>query len=154
MNIRGGSSANGRRDINTASQYGLRGILAWEPDDRWKFPLLGATQRTEDDDIAYADNYDGRLEHGDSPRASPGKSGYDLANLSIERRFDWGALISQTSYVKKRFEIFIEASRALGGLLPLLAGANDNHSKGFTQELRAVSAPGDGPWRRLLGGFY
>ncbi len=145
---------NGRSDINTTSQYGLRGILAWEPDDRWKFSLLGAIQRTEDDDIAYADNYDGRLEHGDSPRASPGKSGYDLANLSIERRFDWGDLISQTSYVEKRFEIFLEASRALGGLLPLLAGASDNHSKGFTQELRAVSAPSDGPWKWLLGGFY
>ncbi|HEY0915490.1 MAG TPA: TonB-dependent receptor [Solimonas sp.] len=145
---------NDRHDINTASQYGLRGILAWQPDDRWKISLLGATQRTEENDIAYADNYDGRLAHGDSPRPSPSKSAYNLANLSVERSFDWGEVISQTSYVEKQFEIFLEASRALGGLLPLLAGATDNHSEGITQELRLVSAPGDGPWKWLLGAFY
>ncbi len=145
---------NDKRDVNSASQQGLRAILGWEPSERWKISLMGATQKTKDDDIAYSDYYDGRLEHRTSPRPSPAESSYTLANLSIEREFGWGSLISQTSYVEKDFDIFLEASRATGGQLPLLAGADDNHSKSAIQELRAVSSPGDGPWKWLAGAFY
>ncbi|WP_166250715.1 TonB-dependent receptor [Solimonas terrae] len=145
---------NDRRDVNSALQYGLRGILAWQPDERWKISLMGAMQRTDDYDLSYADNPDGRLEHGNSPRPSPGESRYVLGNLAIERDFDWGDVISQTSYVQKNFNIFLEASRAVGGQLPLLSGADDNHSKSVIQELRAVSAPDDGPWKWLAGAFY
>ena len=145
---------NGKRDVNSGSQYGLRGTVAWVPDDQWKISLMGALQRTQEDDLAYADNYDGKLEHGDSPRPSPSKAQYALGNLTVERAFDWGDLTSQTAYVEKQFDIFLEASRALGGQLPLLAGADDNHSEVFTQEIRAVSAPGDGPWKWLVGAFY
>ena len=149
---------NDERDVNSASQYGIRGILAWEPDDRWKISLLGATQSTEEDDVAYTDYYDGRLERRSSPRPSPSEARYSLANLALERSFDWGTLLSQTSYVKKEFEIFLEASRVSAGVTdsppPLLAGADDNHSKSIVQELRAVSAPGDGPWKWLAGAFY
>ncbi|HET8881264.1 MAG TPA: TonB-dependent receptor, partial [Solimonas sp.] len=47
-----------------------------------------------------------------------------------------------------------DASRAVGGLLPVLGGADTNKSHGITQELRAVSAPGDSPWKWLAGAFY
>ncbi len=145
---------NDKRDVNSSSQHGLRAILGWEPGERWKISLMGATQKTNDDDLAYSDYYDGRLEHRTSPRPSPGESSYSLANLSVEREFDWGSLISQTSYVEKDFDIFLEASRATGGQLPLLAGADDNHSRSVIQELRAVSSPGNGPWKWLAGAFY
>lgn len=149
---------NEKRDVNTLSQYGLRGILAWEPDERWRISLLGATQSTKEDDIAFTDYYDGRLERTSSARPSPSEAEYSLANLSIEREFDWGSLLSQTSYVDKQFDVFVDASRITSGVTnsppPLLAIVDDNHSKSIVQELRAVSSPGDGPWKWLAGAFY
>ena len=145
---------NDKSDINTLQQYGYRAMLTWLPAEQWKVSLAAAIQHTTEDDISYTDNYDGDLSHGDSPRPSPGESSYKLGSLNIERSFEWGDLVSQTSYFEKRFDIFLEASRALGGVLPLLAGSNANRSDGMTQELRAVSAPGDSPWRWLAGAFY
>nr|WP_301334206.1 TonB-dependent receptor [Solimonas sp. SE-A11] len=145
---------NDRKDVNKLEQYGYRAMMTWLPSDQWKVSLTAATQHTTEDDIPYTDNYDGQLSHGDSPRPSPGESSYTLGSLTIERSFDWGELLSQTSYFEKQFDIFLEASRAVGGFLPLLAGSNANRSDGMTQELRAVSAPGDSPWRWLAGAFY
>src|SRR3546814_5334165 len=115
--------------------------------DRWTVGRLATTQKTHENDLAYTDNYDGQLSHGDSPRPSPAVYSYTLGSLNIQREFDWGDLISQTSYQEKQYNVFLEASRALGGVLPLLAGADANKSHGFTQELRAVSAPSDSPWK-------
>ncbi|MES2489717.1 MAG: TonB-dependent receptor [Pseudomonadota bacterium] len=146
--------ADGKPDVNTLEQYGLRAALRWEPTEQWKIGLMATTQSTRYDDLSYADNYDGNLQHGDSPRASPAKSSYSLGSLNIEREFDWGSVISQTSYFEKKYETFLEASRAIGGLAPILAGADDNHSEGITQELRLVSAPSDSPWKWLAGAFF
>ena len=146
--------ADGKPDVNTLEQYGIRAALAWQPTEQWKIGLMATKQETTNDDLAYADNYDGNLQHGDSPRASPAKSSYTLGSLNIEREFDWGSVISQTSYFEKKFETFLEASRALGGIAPILAGADDNHSEGITQELRLVSAPSDSPWKWLAGAFF
>lgn len=146
--------AGGKPDVNTLEQYGFRGAVTWLPADRWMIGLMATTQHTQEDDLSYTDNYDGQLSHSNSPRASPAVYSYTLANLNIQREFDWGDLISQTSYVQKRYNVFLEASRALGGVLPLLAGADDNKSHGVTQELRAVSAPSDSPWKWLAGAFY
>ena len=145
---------DGKPDVNTLEQYGFRAAVAWQPSDQWKIGLMATTQHTRYDDLAYADNYDGNLQHGDAPRASPAKASYALGSLNIEREFDWGSVISQTSYFEKKYETFLEASRAIGGLLPILAGADDNHSEGMTQEIRLVSAPSDSPWKWLAGAFY
>jgi iron complex outermembrane receptor protein len=145
---------NDTADINTLEQYGIRGMGTWMPTDRWTLSLTVATQHTTEADIPYTDNYDGDLSHGDSPRPSPSESRYTLASLGIERGFQWGDLISQTSYFEKQFDIFLEASRAVSGPLPLLAGSNASRTHGMTQELRAVSALGDSPWKWLAGAFY
>ncbi len=145
---------NDKADVNTLQQYGFRGMGTWLPTDQWKLSFAIATQHTTEDDIPYTDNYDGQLSHGDSPRPSPAESSYTLASLGIERSFGWGDLISQTSYFEKQFDVFLEASRALGGVLPLLAASNTNRSDGMTQEFRAVSSSGDSPWRWLAGAFY
>lgn len=149
---------NNKRDVNSSSQYGLRGIAAWEPSERWKISFMGATQHTHEADVSYSDYYDGRLERTSSARPSPGDSQYTLANLTVQRSFDWADLISQTSYIKKKFQIFLDASRITSGVTnsppPLLGGADDNHSRSIVQEIRAVSAPSDGPWKWLAGAFY
>ncbi|HEY1076369.1 MAG TPA: TonB-dependent receptor [Fontimonas sp.] len=141
-------------DVNTLEQYGLRGALTWMPAEYWKVSLMAATQHTEEADIPYTDNYDGDLSHNDASRPSPAEYSYSLATLGIEREFEWGTLLSQTSYFEKKFDIFVDASRAIGGVLPLLGAADYNRSDGFTQEIRAVSAPGDSPWKWLAGAFY
>jgi iron complex outermembrane receptor protein len=146
--------ADGKKDVNTLEQYGVRGELTWLPADNWKVALMGTTQHTREDDLAYTSNYDGQLEHSDSPRASPAVYQYTLGSLNIDRTFDWADLISQTSYTEKKYNIFLEASRALGGIAPLLAGADANHSDGITQEFRLVSAPSESPWKWLAGAYY
>ena len=144
----------GKPDVNTLGQYGFRGELTWLPAEYWKIALMATTQHTNDDDLSYTSNYNGQLQHSDSPRPSPAKSSYTLGSLNIEREFDWGTVISQSSYFQKKFNIFLEASRAATGVLPILAGADANHSKGMTQEFRLVSTPGDSPWKWLAGAFY
>src|SRR3546814_15675626 len=66
-------------------QYGFRGALTWLPADRWTVGLLATTQKTHENDLAYTDNYDGQLSHGDSPRPSPAVYSYTLGR-SEERR--------------------------------------------------------------------
>jgi iron complex outermembrane receptor protein len=149
------NTQTGKKDINSASQYGVRGMLAWQPDENWKISLLGTTQKLKQDDIAFTDNFDGQLQRGNTPRPSPTESTYSLGNLGIERSFGWGDVISQTSYFQKKFDAFLDASRAaLGGTVPLLSAVDHNTSKGFSQEFRVVSAPGDSPWKWLAGAFY
>ena len=142
-------------DVNSASQYGLRGILAWEPAEFWKVSLIGARQHTKQDDVGFTDNYDGRLERDNTPRASTVKSTYNLGNLAVERETPWATLISQTSWIQKKYDAFLDTSRiALEGQVPLLAVAGYNKSEGWAQELRAVSALGDSPWKWLAGAFW
>lgn len=149
------NTATHQSDINSASQYGVRAMAAWQPNDDWKISLMGVTQHTLQRDVAFTDNFDGRLQRGNTPRSSPTESTYTLGDLGIERSFEWGSLISDTAYFKKKFDAFLDSSRiALGGQLPLLAAADANHSSGVTQELRAVSAPSDSPWKWLAGAFY
>lgn len=155
------SRSNGKPDVNTLSQYGFRGALAWQPNEDWKISLLGATQHTNEDDISYTENYNGQLEHDTAPRPSPAQSVYTLGALTVERSFDWATLTSQTSYFKKKYNVSLDASRIIGGLLPqvagqvpLIGGADDNHSQGVTQEFRLASVPGDSPWKWLAGAFY
>lgn len=146
--------AGGKPDVNTLEQDGVRGSLTWLPAERWSVGLVGTMQKTYDNDLAYTDNYEGRLEHSNSPRPSPAVYSYALGTLSVQRELDWGQLISQTSYLEKKFNIFLEASRALGGFVPILAAADDNHSNGITQELRLLYSPRQSPWKALVGAFY
>lgn len=150
-------TATGKKDVNSLKQYGFRGALTWLPAEHWKVGLLATTQHTRENDLSYTTNYNGDLEHGDAARPSPAKYSYSLGSFNVDREFDWATLTSQTSYFEKKFNIFLDASRAVhdaNGMLPLLAGADDNHSKGITQEFRLVSAPSKSPWKWLAGVFY
>ena len=146
---------SGKKDVNRGEQYGFRGAVAWRPDDDWKISLLGQLQRTQIEDIATSDNFDGRLERSNTPRPSPSESRYYLGNLAIERAFSWGNLVSQTSYTDKDFGTYLDASRTAGGGMTALLGAADtNHSEAFSQELRVVSPTSESPWKYLAGAFY
>jgi iron complex outermembrane receptor protein len=149
------NTQTGKSDINSATQYGVRAMLAWVPDENWKITLLGTTQKLKQDDVAFTDNFDGKLQRGNTPRPSPTDSEYTLGNLGITRSFEWGDLISQTSYFEKQFDAYLDSSRiALGGAVPLLSAVDHNRSNGVSQEFRAVSAPSESPWKWLVGAFY
>ncbi|WP_241696032.1 TonB-dependent receptor [Solimonas terrae] len=149
------NSFTGERDVNSLTQYGLRGIVAWKPSEDWKISLLGTTQKTTQDDVAFADNRDGKLQRGNTPRPSPSESIYSLGNIAVEGSLPWADLVSQTSVFKKQFDVFIDSSRiALGGHVPLLSAVDHSQSHGFSQELRLLSAPSDSPWKWLVGAFY
>lgn len=144
-----------QRDVNSASQYGVRGIAAWKPAENWKISLLGTAQHMTENDVAFTDNYDGKLRRDNTPRPSPVESSYSLGNLSIEGELSWATFVSQTAVSEKQFDAFLDSSRILlQGHVPLLAVVDHADSHGFSQELRLVSADGDSPWKWLTGAFY
>ncbi|HEY1077546.1 MAG TPA: TonB-dependent receptor, partial [Fontimonas sp.] len=147
---------SGKRDVNQTDQYGWRAMLGWHPDSDWRVSLMLVGQHTLQNDVAFTNNGDGRLERSTTPRPSPVETDYKLANLGIERAFEWADLISQTSVFEKEYQAFLESSRIVpGGQIPILGIAGYNHSNAFVQELRLVSADdGDSPWKWLGGLFY
>lgn len=145
---------SGKKDVNSSKQYGFRGAVAWRPNDDWKISLLGMTQRTSINDLGITDNFNGQLSRGNTPRQSPGKNHYSLANLGIEHEFSWATFVSQTSYFKKGVESFIDGSRiALDGQVPLLGAATFNKSSGYSQEFRLVSPDDGSKWKWIAGAF-
>ena len=143
-------------DVNELDQQGLRGILAWQPSEQWHAALTYAWQHTEHADFAIADNADGRLSTDNRPRHSTADIEYSLADLVIKRRFDWGELVSDTSYVDKSLQSYFDASSRLpgGGQSIFRAGQPDQSaSETWSQELRLVSADEGSPWIWTVGAF-
>ena len=145
----------GKSDVNQAEQYGFRAMLAWHPAEEWTLSLLGLSQYFKQDDVAFTSNFDGELERSNTNRPSPIESRYNLVSLGVERTFEWGDVVSQTSMVEKEFDAFLDASRAaLGGQFPVLVAVGSNQSEAFTQEFRVVSPANGSPWKWLGGAFY
>ena len=143
-------------DVNEVTQQGLRGILAWEPSEDWRTALTYAWQRTEQADFPIADNLDGRLNTDNRPRHSTADIEYSLVDLVVARRFSWGELISDTSYVDKSVQTYFDASSRLpgDGEGALRAGQPDQSaSDTWAQELRLVSEDTGSPWIWTIGAF-
>ena len=143
-------------DANSIGQDGYRAMLGWEPSEAWKINLMLVGQQSHQDDVAFTNNNSGRLERTVTPRTSPVDTDYRLANLGIVYELEWADVVSQTSFVDKEYEAFLDTSRLLlQGAVPLLAAAGYNESQAFVQEVRLVSAstPED-DWKWLVGAFY
>mgnify|MGYP003624234993 CR=1 FL=1 len=135
---------NNVKDVNTLEQNGMRGILAWKPNDKSHLGLMYAKQVTNSDDSAVANNTDGDLSHNDRPKASPSHSEYELLDLKMNYDFDTFSFVSDSSYLYKystsRNDISVNLDPTDQGMLPLLELLEPGtESKAYSQEFRLVS---------------
>ncbi|MFT3754538.1 MAG: TonB-dependent receptor [Pseudoxanthomonas sp.] len=149
----------GKKDANQGTQHGFRGILAVQPDDALDIRLTYAYQKTDRDDSASADNFDGILLQRTHALTSPSSQKYHLGNLSIS--YDLGAFrfVSETSAIYKRYHAVGESSGnliplSMIGNQPLVIGPGDEQSDTYSQEFRLVSNDGpDSDWSWIVGVF-
>jgi outer membrane receptor protein involved in Fe transport len=131
---------SGALNVNKTDQWGLRGMLGWQPLSRLKVSGMFIEQHTHIADYSFVDNPDGQLQRSDTPRPSPSDTRYNLENLGFNYSFDWADFVSQTSRTSKSWQAFLDESRlAAGGQLPAVLIAIDNHSSALTQEFRLAS---------------
>ncbi len=146
------------QDVDTGRTLAGRALLRWEPLDVLGVNLSYVRQNTRHDDEGFADNRDGRLERGNTPDANPRESFYDFATLGLEYHFGWASLVSESAFVRKRFDQDTDISRTFSG--------NDTSTRSvdtfiffdsdtLSQELRLVSEPGAlGAWSFVAGLFW
>lgn len=139
-------NANAEND-NKTHQNGFRGILALRPFSALDVSAMYIIQNTRVADLPVADNPSGQFSRDDTPRMSPNRAQYNIANLGLTLHLDWADLISQSSRTGKRYHSFNDVSRELNGQIPLLSAPDDNRSSALTQEIRLAS-PND-PARRF-----
>ncbi|PTU31853.1 TonB-dependent receptor [Stenotrophobium rhamnosiphilum] len=149
------------KDINKLEQTGLRGALAWKPNDAWDIKLLYIYQTMSADDYGFADNTEGRLSRGTTPIASPTDNKFQLGNFSVNYAFDWATVTSDTAVIKKSVIFEKDQTRVLdpGNLLTMLGITGlqidtVNETKTATQEFRLTSpTDSDSPWKWATGVF-
>ncbi len=151
-------TGRGLKDVDTGETLAGRALLRWEPLDGLGVNLSYVRQNTQHDDEGFADNRDGRLERGNTPDANPRESFYDFATLGLEYAFGWATLVSESAFVRKRFDQDTDISRTFTG--------NDTSERSVdtfiffdsdtvSQELRLVSEPGAlGSWSFVAGLFW
>lgn len=141
----------GEKNINRSTVNGGRVALRVVPNDRLTIDLSGWLQKNSDhgrglDEGGYARTYL-------SPEGS--NQEFNLSNLTVTGDFDWGSVVSSTSY----FDMDILNRWALDKTLELFAPelhyalADTTRINALTQEVRAVS-DNDGPLKWLVGAYY
>jgi len=138
-------------DVDRRGQESGRALLRWELSNRISANAMYLRQRSRMDDLSFASNREGRLERTTTSGPSDQRSQFDLADVSLGYRFDWGQLTSTSSRVTKEFDSTAEVSRVLGAPTPdnSVRLADFQAVTSAMQELRLVSDPGE--WEWLLG---
>jgi iron complex outermembrane receptor protein len=150
-------TGRGLEDVNEVSQYGVRGLAAWQLTDRAALSLMVLRQDTEFADDGFADNRDGRLTRDNTPLPNPKTSVYELANAALRYDFELLSLALEGATVVKHFGEQPDISRLATGeastsTVPTRIFFNSDTN---SVELRATSPDGaDGPWSWVAGAFW
>ncbi len=136
------------KDVDATHQRSYRGMLRWQPNNRWTVDFLYLRQSSEQDDLASADNTRGDLTRNTTAGESQNDTDFDVATLELRYDFSPGTLVSVTSRINKSLDQNIDGTRAVSpdfdDSVRVLAVQDVN---GVSQELRWVSA--DDGERRL-----
>lgn len=132
-------------DVNDIRQTGMRALMTFVPDDRWRISAMAIEQRTRFADMAFVNNRQGDLERDNTPRKSPVSNRYNLELLDIGYEFERFTFTSQTSHTSKQYSAFVDQSSRIIAHRPppLLAAIVDNSTKSYMQEFRLTSNPGE-----------
>jgi len=149
----------GRKDVNSTDQAAARAILSFEPSDSLEMKVTYAWQKTDLDDLPVTDNRNGDLTVSNKPRSSPSRRAYDLTALSIRDDLNWASFVSESAYVQKRSNNYVDASSRVEPpppfpQEPLEAQLTRTRSETWSQEFRLVSSESpDSAWRWVAGVF-
>lgn len=141
------------KDVNSLDQDGVRGQLFWLPGERSELRLTWQEQQTEIHDTSATDNFEGRLENGQTPRASTQSNEYTFANLGFTYGLRFFDVVAEVAEIQKDYVNRSDLSRIVDGSIESLQTDIVNYSETRSAELRLVSTH-EGPWQWIFGGFY
>ena len=153
-------NANGKnvRDADRGYKRMFRVMGLWQPNDRFSANAFYLKQANHRDDLSIANNLDGEFTRTDTPGSSSSSQKFSVASLDLRYQFDWATLISETAQNTKLQDLDYDASPGLEALavqgIESLRQTRLVSSRSLSQELRLVSAPGDGPWAWIAGAYY
>lgn len=146
----------GIEDVGGLEQSTYRVLGSWQPLEAFGLTATWLAQSTYTADAEFADQ-DERLERSNTNGPNSRESEFSVGNLVGSYGFDWGTLLSSTSYVTKDNYSDVNADRGLptggGTEQEVLNAYGEAATTGFVQELR-LSAPDDGTWHWLTGVAY
>ncbi|WP_114952423.1 TonB-dependent receptor domain-containing protein [Sphingosinicella terrae] len=99
----------GLRDVNRTSVVGGRAVLRWEPGDRWRIDIGALSQNIDGRDGQYAMRGLPPLSRRTN-LAQPFANDYQLAHLTVRKRWDGVELVSTTSLARHDLETRFDAS--------------------------------------------
>ncbi len=143
-------------DTNTQRQKGARGILAWKPGN-WDIGLTYAYQNNHTANVAGTNNTNGTLSDTNELRLSPQTQAYSLASVSAAYDLGWSKITSESSFIRKTSDNFLEGTESLasGSPVPLASQTAAEQSRTYCQELR-FSSPDDpsNEWHWMTGAMF
>jgi outer membrane receptor protein involved in Fe transport len=99
----------GLRDVNRTSVVGGRAVLRWEPGDRWRIDIGALSQNIDGRDGQYAMRGLPPLSRRTN-LAQPFANDYQLAHLTVRKRWEGVELVSTTSLARHDLETRFDAS--------------------------------------------
>lgn len=141
-----GQNTRDERDIDRSDQVTGRALAKWQATDTLTLQGLVFGQGTESDDDGNS-RFPDRFERNDVPFASPSKSRFQGANLTVANDFGWGRVFYSGNRLDKRFKTRAQSEAALPEVLgnqQLLSWYNyiKGRIDGFGHEIRVSSPEG------------
>lgn len=141
----------GIENSNTLIQYGGRGILQWEPTDRFVARLMYSREISNPHDSSLTNpNRGDYVRFSDRPDLF--QSDMTNYNATFEYQFDGARLVSSSTYSDYAGLFYVDLAGSYGQAFPFALDADATDST-FVQEVRLVSDAG-GRFDWSLGGFY
>ncbi len=152
-------NVNGKniKDADSGYKRMHRFLGTWQPFERFSVNAFYLQQQNHRNDLSIANNFDGQFVRTDTPGPSTSTQHFSVANLDLRYNFDFASLISETSRTTKLQNIDYDTSALIEALatqgVETIRTYSNISSTSVSQELRLVSAPGDGPWVWLFGAY-
>ncbi|MES2684242.1 MAG: TonB-dependent receptor [Pseudomonadota bacterium] len=151
----------GEKDVDGGGGDQLRGILLWQPGERWKLRLTHLSQDyAADNAITTADDRNGPRATRSFYLESPTNHDFGLDSFEVNYDFDTVRAVSLTSYNEKNLFAFSDATAIIAGPPPdgfpesggaFIAFADD--ARAIAQEFRLQST-GSGNFQWIAGAYY
>ena len=145
------AGANGRKNTNTADDWGVRGSLRWQPNDKLNATFMVTSDHNEVGDSSLYDPTQGRnIAKRDFPFAVD--VDLDSYNATIEYDLGFADLTSATVFAKSKTGWNLDLDAVLTAVMPFYFQEKID-TDSFVEDIRLVSKKG-GKLDWVAGAFY